>query len=119
MWMLSAGVRPYYDRPHDDKLIHEICSGLRPKFVEETPPAFANLMSKCLDSNPLNRPTACQVYELLDKWILAICNEADANNIAVQFDSAEEFRFINFKPIIASSNNDAIYYSRSLNLIPM
>ncbi|RIA89749.1 kinase-like domain-containing protein, partial [Glomus cerebriforme] len=30
MWTLSAGVRPYYDRPHDKQLIQEICSGLRP-----------------------------------------------------------------------------------------
>ncbi|RIA89746.1 kinase-like domain-containing protein, partial [Glomus cerebriforme] len=30
MWMLSAGIRPYCDRPHDKQLINEICSGLRP-----------------------------------------------------------------------------------------
>ncbi|GBB86633.1 hypothetical protein RclHR1_01300018 [Rhizophagus clarus] len=27
MWMLSAGIRPYCDRPHDSQLIQEICSG--------------------------------------------------------------------------------------------
>ncbi|UZO07856.1 uncharacterized protein OCT59_028128 [Rhizophagus irregularis] len=30
MWMLSSGVRPYFDKPHDKQLIREICSGLRP-----------------------------------------------------------------------------------------
>src|ERR1044072_2340683 len=33
MWMLSAGVRPYCDRPHDSQLIQEICSGTRPNIV--------------------------------------------------------------------------------------
>ncbi len=28
MWMASAGVRPYYNRPHDLQLVQEICSGL-------------------------------------------------------------------------------------------
>ncbi|CAB4405929.1 unnamed protein product [Rhizophagus irregularis] len=37
MWMLSAGVRPYCDRPHDSQLIQQICSGLRPSIVSETP----------------------------------------------------------------------------------
>ncbi|GES95712.1 kinase-like domain-containing protein [Rhizophagus clarus] len=30
MWMLSAGIRPYHDKPHDKQLIKEICAGLRP-----------------------------------------------------------------------------------------
>ncbi|CAB4405940.1 unnamed protein product [Rhizophagus irregularis] len=38
MWMLSAGVRPYCDRPHNKELIQEICLGLRPSVVDGTPP---------------------------------------------------------------------------------
>ena len=38
------------------------------------------------------------------------CNELDTNNIAIQFDSAEEYRFLNFNPIDLC-NKDAIYYS--------
>jgi hypothetical protein len=46
MWMLSAGKRPYNDKPHDKQLIQEICSGLRrPSVVSEAPPVFSELMS--------------------------------------------------------------------------
>jgi hypothetical protein len=33
MWMLSTGVRPYHDKPHDKQLIQEICSGLSPNVI--------------------------------------------------------------------------------------
>ncbi|PKC13616.1 kinase-like protein, partial [Rhizophagus irregularis] len=61
MWMLSAGIRPYYDRPHDKQLIQEICSGLRPSDIDGTPPVYYSLMLQCLDANPLKRPTASQI----------------------------------------------------------
>jgi serine/threonine protein kinase len=112
MYMLSAGVQPYYDRPHNEVLICEICSGLRPQVVEGTPPIFAELMLQCLDTNLLNRPTAYQVYETLDKWVIAIKNEVTENKISDQFYDAEEFRYNNFKPISDISHEDAIYYSR-------
>ncbi|EXX50320.1 kinase-like domain-containing protein [Rhizophagus irregularis DAOM 181602=DAOM 197198] len=44
MWMLSAGIRPYKDRPHDKQLIQEICSGLRPNVIDGTPPVFYTLI---------------------------------------------------------------------------
>ncbi|RIA89741.1 kinase-like domain-containing protein, partial [Glomus cerebriforme] len=65
MWMLSAGVRPYYDKPHDNQLIQEICSGLRPSVVSGTPPVYSSLMLQCLDANPSNRPTASQICECI------------------------------------------------------
>ena len=40
MWFLSAGIRPWYDRPHDSKLVSEICSGLRPKIIDGTPNVY-------------------------------------------------------------------------------
>ena len=42
--MASAGVRPYYDRPHDLQLVQEICSGLRSSAIDGTPPVFSKLM---------------------------------------------------------------------------
>ncbi|HJT83586.1 MAG TPA: protein kinase [Nitrososphaeraceae archaeon] len=111
MWMLSAGVRPYNDRAHNESLMHEICQGLRPQVIYGTPQVFAKLMSKCLDDNPLNRPTALQIYDTLDKWDREI-NEPEDNDLTLQFDSAEEIRFVNFKPSIQINHNDAIYHSR-------
>ncbi len=44
MWMASAGVRPYYDRPHDLQLVQEICSELRPSVVDGIPDVYVQLM---------------------------------------------------------------------------
>jgi serine/threonine protein kinase len=120
MWMLSAGVRPYYDRPHDKQLIQEICSGLRPSVVSGTPPVFSELMLQCLDANPLNRPTACQLYECLGNWISAICDDPNPSDLSSQFDTAEEMKFSKLEANVYEKHEKhekAIYYSRSLDSI--
>ncbi|CAB4408836.1 unnamed protein product [Rhizophagus irregularis] len=92
--MLSAGVRPYCDRPHDLRLIQEICSGLRPNIVNGTPLVFARLMLQCLDADPSNRSTVSQLYEyLLGNWTMTICDDPDPSDLSNQFDVAEEIRF--------------------------
>jgi serine/threonine protein kinase len=88
MWMLSSGVRPYSDRPHDLKLIQDICSGLRPNIVDGTPSIFSKLMLQCLDADPSNRPTASDLYECFGNWVTAICDDPDPSDISNQFDTA-------------------------------
>jgi serine/threonine protein kinase len=121
MWMLSAGVRPYYDKPHDKRLIQEICSGLRQNIVVGTPDVFAELMLKCLDTIPSNRPTASQLYECLGNWVIAICDDPDISDLSVQFGAAELFKFTNSEKLhfdnILSSHEKAIYFSRPLDSI--
>ncbi|GBC03659.1 hypothetical protein RclHR1_05240008 [Rhizophagus clarus] len=117
MWMLSAGVRPYCDRPHNKQLIQEIRTGLRPGVVDGTPPVFSNLMLQCLDANPSNRPTATQLYECLGNWITAICDNPDPSDLSDQFDAAEEIKFSklensNFNTF--KSHEKAFYFSRPL-----
>ncbi|PKY18954.1 kinase-like protein [Rhizophagus irregularis] len=118
MWMLSAGVRPYCDRPHDSQLIQEICSGTRPSIVSGTPPVFARLMLQCLDADPFNRPTASQLYERLGNWVTAICDDPDPSDLSNQFDIAEKIKFSNLEQLhfsILPCHERAIYYSRPLN----
>ncbi|CAB5392284.1 unnamed protein product [Rhizophagus irregularis] len=117
MWMLSAGVRPYYDRPHDKQLIKEICSGLRPSIVNGTPAVYSRLMFQCLDVNPLNRPAASQLHECFGNWISEICDSPDPSDLSNQFDAAEEIKFSNLKNFdfnIAQCHEMAIYCSRPL-----
>jgi len=115
MWMLSAGMRPYHDRPHDKQLIRDICSGLRPSIVDGTPPVFSKLMLRCLDANPSNRPTSMQLHERFANWI----SDEQSN----QFNVAEEIRIANLEKKltnISPCHEDAIYLSRPLNsLIPL
>ncbi|PKC06918.1 kinase-like protein [Rhizophagus irregularis] len=120
MWMLSAGVRPYCDRPHNKQLIQEICLGLRPSVVDGTPPVFFSLMIQCLDVNPSNRPTASQLNECFGNWVIAICDNPDPSDLSNQFDAAKEIKISNLENsnFNAFSNHPkAIYFSRPLWLI--
>ncbi|PKY48082.1 kinase-like protein [Rhizophagus irregularis] len=120
MWMLSACVRPYCDRPHDSQLIQEICSGTRPNIVNGTPPVFSSLMLRCLDANPSIRPTASQLYEWLGNWVTAICDDPEQSDLSDQFDVAEETKFANLDKLkfnIIPCHENAIYFSRPLDSI--
>src|SRR5581483_11454499 len=56
-------VPPFYDEPHDEYLALDICRGKRPKIREETPEFLKELIQKCWDANPENRPTSLEVKE--------------------------------------------------------
>src|SRR5271170_4146216 len=47
---------PYNDIPHDHVLAIKICKGLRPKISKDSPKLLADLIMKCLDAKPENRP---------------------------------------------------------------
>ncbi|PKK77960.1 kinase-like protein [Rhizophagus irregularis] len=120
MWMLSSGVRPYFDKPHDKQLIREICSGLRPNVVSGTPPVFSSLMLQCLDANPSNRPTASKICECLEDWVSAVCDNPNSSDLLEQFDAAEEIKFTNLERLnynILPCHEKAIYFSRPLDPI--
>ena len=107
MWMLSAGVRPYCDRPHDSQLIQEICSGLRPSIVSGTPPVFARLILQCLDDNPSNRPTASQLYKCFGNWV-----SDSSSQIGIPLVNLEKLRLMS-----SLYHERAIYFSRPLDSI--
>src|SRR5215213_1355613 len=83
MWTLSAGIRPYCDKPHDKQLIQKIRSGSKLNISSGTPPVFERLMLQCLDADSSNRPTASQLYKCLGIWVSAIRNLSD---LSIQFD---------------------------------
>ncbi|CAI2166050.1 12504_t:CDS:2 [Funneliformis geosporum] len=68
LWIISAGIRPWCNRPHDLELATEICFGLRPEIIDGTPNAYIQLMTRCWNSNPTMRPTAAQLYDILGSW---------------------------------------------------
>ncbi|GES73553.1 kinase-like domain-containing protein [Rhizophagus clarus] len=58
---ILCGLPPYYDLPHDKSLVSKICQELRiPIFLKE-------LIDQCLDTDPLNRPTAEQKIDKAEK----------------------------------------------------
>ena len=46
----------------------QVCSGSRPPIMEGTPQRYIDLMEKCWDGNPENRPSAKKIYEIFTEW---------------------------------------------------
>ncbi|RHZ53219.1 hypothetical protein Glove_444g24 [Diversispora epigaea] len=104
---------PYYNISHDEKLVISICNGHKPEIMCEIPQFLKDLMEKCWNTNPLNRPTAKEL-----KSQLGYFNDNYNNNeIKKQIDKANEANklnenFIQYDPKI--THPQAIYTSRHL-----
>src|SRR5437660_4263990 len=64
----TTGKKPFHDRPHDEYLMLDILKGERPKITDDTPEFYAELMKKCWDHNPENRPTAREIWDCLEEY---------------------------------------------------
>src|SRR5437763_677464 len=65
MWEHTAGKKPFHDRPHDHYLTLDILKGERPQITDDTPEFYVELMKRCWDHNPENRPTAREIRDYL------------------------------------------------------
>ena len=61
-------VPPFNNESHDEYLALDICRGKRPKIREETPEILKELIQKCWDANPENRPTSVEVWKELNNY---------------------------------------------------
>ncbi|GES86512.1 kinase-like domain-containing protein [Rhizophagus clarus] len=67
MWEFTSGIPPNYE-VHEN-LTYEICKeGKRPKIMENTPKCYIDLMEKCWDSDPENRPTIEELEHKISEW---------------------------------------------------
>src|SRR5436189_5247935 len=91
----------------------KICNGIRPEITEkEAPKCYIDLMKKCWDSNPDNRPNAIEILES----IFLFYNSKDYE-IKRQFEEAYEYKQANLLSIKnnqSTTHPQAIYTSRLL-----
>ncbi|GBB85037.1 hypothetical protein RclHR1_11600002 [Rhizophagus clarus] len=66
MWEFTSGVSPFNDKAHDFQLSLSICKGERPEFIENTPQCYMDLKKKCWDEDPLKRPPALKVKDIIE-----------------------------------------------------
>ncbi|RHZ88202.1 hypothetical protein Glove_25g52 [Diversispora epigaea] len=59
---------PYYNSSHDANLVMEICKGCKPEIKCEIPQFFKEIMEKCWNFEPRNRPTAKELESQLKKY---------------------------------------------------
>ncbi|GES79914.1 kinase-like domain-containing protein [Rhizophagus clarus] len=56
MWEISSGQPPFINYEYDYYLAMKIVTGTRPKIVPGTPLKYQELIKRCWDANPKNRP---------------------------------------------------------------
>ncbi|RHZ61870.1 hypothetical protein Glove_345g41 [Diversispora epigaea] len=98
---------PYYNIPHDEKLVMFICEGHKPEIKCEIPQSLKHLMEKCWDTDPSSRPTAKELEIQLKEY--SYYSEKFWSN-----DKAN-IKFIQYDP--KKTHPQAIYTSRNLSFL--
>jgi serine/threonine protein kinase len=117
MWEFTSGVPPFNDRAHDLQLSLSICKGERPQIIENTPQCYIDLMKKCWNGDPLKRPPASEVRDIIEKWIfLPVGMKIEKINEELK---SKIMEFINApigdSNIITETHSQACYTSRLLD----
>ncbi|RHZ75461.1 hypothetical protein Glove_213g53 [Diversispora epigaea] len=106
---------PYYNIPHDVNLVIKIRKGLKPEVKCEIPQFLKEIMEKCWNFEPLNRPTAEELKSQLGKYL------SDDNEIRKQVNkqinvaNRSNKNFIRYYP--NEMHPEAIYTSRHLPFV--
>ncbi|PKY41705.1 kinase-like protein [Rhizophagus irregularis] len=66
MWELTSGQQFFVHFSRDENLIKEIINDLRPEIIKETPKFYLDLMIKCWDNSPLNRPNINEIIDIIE-----------------------------------------------------
>src|SRR5438067_11771774 len=69
MWESTTGKKPFHDRIHDESFMLNIIKGERPRITDDTPEFYSELMKRCWDNNPENRPTAEAINDCLNEYL--------------------------------------------------
>src|SRR5436190_12521010 len=95
MYFVATGKQPFADCAHDQDLVLSICNGIRPEITEkDAPKCYIDLMKRCWDPNPDNRPNAREIEELITSF-----NCSSDDEIVEQFRKAYEYRKANLSAI--------------------
>ncbi|EXX67919.1 Sps1p [Rhizophagus irregularis DAOM 197198w] len=75
MWEFISGVPPFNDKDHNLQLSLDICRGERPEIPKGIPQCYTNLMKRCWDEDPNERPSTSEVFKTIRDWIYFHDNE--------------------------------------------
>ncbi|POG66625.1 kinase-like domain-containing protein, partial [Rhizophagus irregularis DAOM 181602=DAOM 197198] len=125
MYFTATGKQPFNNRAHDYDLTLEICEGIRPEINErEAPKCYIDLMKRCWNSNPDNRPNAIEIHELIVSFYNLYnsynSSQKGGSNVTEnrkQFKEAEIYRKLSSSFKKNKQHSQAIYTSRLLNFI--
>ncbi|GES81838.1 kinase-like domain-containing protein [Rhizophagus clarus] len=116
MWELTTGCKPFANVKHDIHLIYKILDGERPKITEDTPECYANLMKRCWDADPKNRPSIKDIRLTFGSWVFRCVNEVEFNQAETK--RKELIRSKKIGPEFTEEyHSEAIYISRPLSAL--
>ncbi|CAB4412372.1 unnamed protein product [Rhizophagus irregularis] len=126
MYFVATERQPFSDRAHDQCLVLDICDGINPNINElEAPECYIDLMKKCWDLNPNNRPNAIEIEKKIELFNISYQSDKPLKKnqqhyeIEKQFEEAEEYRKLPLSSIEKNkqiaTHPQAIYTSRLLN----
>src|SRR5204863_5662484 len=105
---MCTGLPPYHDIAHDKFLAIRICQGLRPKSNYKIPQLILDVIQQCWDANPLKRPNAEKLYDLVGDLFNKSRNMFFDATFNKQINEANE---INEKsPAISTSSSGVLSY---------
>src|SRR5438132_4473496 len=94
MWEFTTGKKPFHDRPHNHCLITDILKGERPQIPEDTPEFYTELMKRCWDHNPGNRPTAREIRGCLREYVYYNSNRTEEKKEIIELAEAKRQEII-------------------------
>ncbi|KAF0387223.1 serine/threonine protein kinase [Gigaspora margarita] len=104
MWEILYGKSVSYNQEFGIQLQIKICrENLRPSIIEDTPQCYINLMKKCWERDPIKRPSAQKIIEILTEW-------QNDKNILLELTKSEET--LKNQSIHMHSYFDIIYKSK-------
>jgi serine/threonine protein kinase len=124
MYFIATGKQPFVNCAHDEVLALNICNGIRPEINDKIiPKCYTELIKKCWDSNPDNRPNSIELKEFIDLFYNSLNQKFDEkeqihHEIKKQFNETQEYRkenFLSIKNNQLTTHTQAIYTSRLLN----
>jgi serine/threonine protein kinase len=108
-------IPPFNNLPHDHYLALDICRGLRPNIREETPDSLKELIKKCWDANPENRPSSGEIFHTLSYHLNAY-KSMPLKGLSYNFNESTNIADLFLKVQLVETHPQAIYTSRLLNL---
>jgi serine/threonine protein kinase len=119
MYVIATGRQPFDNHAHNEALALDICTGIRPEINNQiAPKCYIDLIKKCWDSNPENRPNSIEIIKLIELFYISLDKNFKEKNpqhceIEEQFIKTQEYRKAHF--LESTTYEQAIYTSRLLN----
>lgn len=66
LWQMTSGMTPFVGMRHSDYMEEVVNLGHRPKIPEHLPAPLIQVIERCWQKNPLQRPSCAEILDLLE-----------------------------------------------------